>query len=150
MTKPGPKPAPTALKLVRGTRKDRVNQSEPIPPDGEVRPPEYLTEDALTIWNRLAPSLIKRGVLTPWDIDSFAAYCTAVIHHREAVAAVTSVMIHDSDHGRTVKHPALQVVRDQVAIITQLASRFGLDPSSRSQLDLGKNDEPRRAERLLS
>ena len=55
MAKRGPKPQPTALKLLRGTRADRVNDAEPCPPPGEPAPPAYLDAEGLAEWGRRAP-----------------------------------------------------------------------------------------------
>jgi P27 family predicted phage terminase small subunit len=120
-----------------------VNRNEPTPPPVRPDPPEYLDLDALGVWRRLAPSLEARGILTVWDVDTFAAFCTAVVHHRRAVAMVnkSSVVL-----GRTpstyIKHPAMQVVRDQAALIVTLAGRFGLTPSDRSAIRLELEDDP--------
>ena len=138
MGKRGPKPTPTNLKLVRGeTRPSRVNRNEPkAPQHTAIVPPDYLDADALAVWERLAPSLHTRGVLTPWDLDLFASFCTAVVHHRRAVEKVNAAdVLIDTTNG-PVKHPALQVVRDQAALMTTIGARFGLTPSDRSTITL--------------
>ncbi len=137
MGKRGPAKTPPALAKLRGdTRPSVVNPSAPDPPAEAVVPPEYLDLDALGVWNRLAPTLEARGILTKWDVDAFAAYCTAVVHHRRAVEAVNRSGILVGRGSATVKHPALQVVRDQAALIVTLGGRFGLTPSDRSSIRL--------------
>lgn len=78
MGKRGPEPKPTALRVLHGDRKDRINDAEPVAPEVEVRPPEELSDEAREIWTRLAPSLIAVGVLTVWDIDAFQITCEAL------------------------------------------------------------------------
>jgi P27 family predicted phage terminase small subunit len=137
MGKRGPAKTPPALAVARGeTRPSRVNLNAPDPPAGSVSPPEYLDLDALGVWRRLAPSLEVRGILTRWDVDAFAAYCTAVVHHRRAVDAVNRAGIIVGRGAQAHKHPALQVVRDQAALLVTLGGRFGLTPSDRSSIKL--------------
>lgn len=44
-------------------------------------------------------------------------------------------IIVEGDRGR-VKHPAMQVLRDQAMILATLAGRFGLSPSDRAQIEM--------------
>lgn len=134
MGKRGPAPAPTRLRLLRG---DRVSTSEPIPSDAPVEPPDWLDADALAVWQRLSPDLVRHGVLTAWDVDTFATFCCAVVLHRRAVAAVndSSVVLEARrGDGDVRKHPALQIVRDQAAIVRAFAGEFGLTPVARTRL----------------
>ena len=43
----GRKPKPTALKLLDGTRADRINHDEPAMPPASIEPPDWLDETAL-------------------------------------------------------------------------------------------------------
>lgn len=141
MGKRGPAKTPTALAVIRGeTRPSRVNLNAPDPPATVATPPEYLDLDALGVWHRLAPSLIARGVLTPWDADAFAAYCTAVVHHRRAVLEVNKGGVMVGSGRNRAKHPALQVARDQAALMVTIGGRFGLTPSDRSGIHLPDGD----------
>ena len=40
-----------------------------------IRVPDYLDPDAKTFWRRHAPALIKAGLLTERDVESFALLC---------------------------------------------------------------------------
>lgn len=103
-----------------------------------ISPPDYLDEDARRVWERLAPLLEDRGVLTEWDADLFAVFCSAVVHHRRAVELVnqTNVLTKAAGANHVVKNPALQVVRDQAAILATLAPKFGVTPLDRAALRL--------------
>jgi P27 family predicted phage terminase small subunit len=140
MTKPGPKKRPAHLQVRHGeTRPSRVNYREPQAPGGTagIVPPDYLDEDARAVWERLAPTMIPRMMLTVWDPDAFGVYCTAVAHHARAARKVNEMgVIVAGDKGVQVKNPALQVVRDQAAIIATYASRFGLTPGDRASIVL--------------
>lgn len=133
----GPAKQPAALAVLRGeTRPSRVNLNAPTPPPVRAEPPEYLDLDALGVWRRLAPSLEARGILTVWDVDAFAAFCTAVVYHRRAVVEVNKAGLLLGRNATLRKHPALQIVRDQAALLITLGGRFGLTPADRSSIRL--------------
>jgi len=144
MGKRGPAKTPTELKVLRGTATAAQLEQQPHAPKaaGPPDPPEYLDLDAIGIWHRLAPTLHARGVLSAWDVDAFAAYCTAVVHHRRAVALVNADGVTVRVTGGRVKHPALQIVRDQAALIISLGGRFGLTPADRAAIKLTPEEDP--------
>lgn len=129
-----------------------MNRSEPKPPASVagVVPPDDLPAEARQVWDRLAPSLIARGVLTAWDVDAFAVLCVSIHHHREAMRLVAkSNVLVPGDKNRIVKNPAMQVLRDQAAIIATYAGRFGLTPSDRSQIELPEDTGAHSAAAIL-
>ena len=60
----GRKPKPTSLKLLDGTRADRINHDEPAMPPASTEPPDWLDETARAHWGDLAPVLQSSGLLT--------------------------------------------------------------------------------------
>lgn len=153
MGKRGPAPKPTALRVLHGDRRDRINDREPIPPEGEVTPPEDLSSDARAVWDRLASDLIRVGVLTPWDVDAFRITCEALARYQQATKLVNGSALLVQGPNGLIKNPALAVQREAETTFAQYAARFGLTPSDRSQLKVdvpvagGKGPG---AERLLS
>lgn len=142
---------PTNLKLLEGDRKDRINDAEPIPSELEVSPTEELHGDALEVWERMAPDLTVKKVLTAWDADAFTLYCQSVAIYRQARAQL-------EEHGLTargaaggvIKSPYWQIMRDAAALMLSYGARFGLTPSDRAQLKVGgSDDESLGGERLL-
>ena len=138
MGKRGPAPTPTALRLVKGDRKDRINKSEVKPPTDEVTAPTWLSVDARAVWDRLAPSQVTRGTLTVWDVDAFAVFCDAVVQYRAAsdLVAKSGILLKGRTGVEVVKNPALQIVRDSAQTIRAFAQEFGLTPSSRSTISM--------------
>lgn len=144
MGKRGPRPAPTALKLLRGTRADRINDNEPVPSAVDVLPPDWLAEDALAIWREYAPDLIRKGVLTAWDVETFGACCDAAARRRAAAThlaregEVVDVPVFDKNGKQTGirrgRNPWLLVLNQADAQLQRWAARFGLTPSDRAQL----------------
>ena len=141
---------PTNLKILHGeTRPSRINQHEPTPSSKPVTCPSWLCPEAKREWQRLAPELIRLGVLTHLDRDSLAVYCDAVVRYREAAAVIQErgVMVVGAQ-GQTVKNPALQVARDQAMVIKAFGRELGLTPSSRSGIAVPEAEDDLLAELL--
>lgn len=130
----GPAPKPTHLKVLQGDRRDRINDAEPQPSSGDVAPPFALTKQAQQVWDRLAPDLQAKGVLTPWDVDLFAELCEAVVRLREK---------RRGSRQKAEKGGASPMREYQTALdmVVKLASRFGMTPSDRSKLEVDRGDE---------
>jgi P27 family predicted phage terminase small subunit len=73
----GRKPTPTPLKILRGTRADRIPKAEPHAPAGRPKPPAHLDKVARAEWRRMVPILEKLGVLTQAEGGALAVYCVA-------------------------------------------------------------------------
>lgn len=156
----GPAPAPTTLRVLRGDRKDRINRGEPIPGSVPTGPPAWMSVKGKRIWRRLAPDLVAKGVLTAWDVDSFADLCELVVVNHQALSSlakdgtVLTVVDRELSDGttvfRTTKNPNWQVARESTALLVTLGGRFGLNPSARSQLSLGGGGSAQRGADLLS
>jgi P27 family predicted phage terminase small subunit len=138
--------------VLHGDREDRINRSEPLPAEGAIVPPRELDEYAQSVWDRLAPDLIAKSVLTAWDVDQFATFCesastykTAREHlNRDGLTAVGAA-------GGVIKSPYWQIMRDAADIMTKVGGRFGLTPSDRSSLSIGGGeDKAQGAARFLS
>lgn len=153
---------PTALKLVDGTRKDRVNRSEPQP-DLPVEPPPWLVDDvALAVWDRLAPELEAKGVLTGWDVQAFAEWCAAVAtiaeaeRHLAEEGHVVEAPVFDRNGvptgTRTVRNEWSRVWKDALEVAARRAAKFGLTPSDRAGISVGgvNDGDGLDPERLLS
>lgn len=160
MGKRGPAGKPTALRVLHGDRKDRINTDEPQPSAGEVAPPEWLGDEALAVWEEYAPDLEAKRVLTAWDVEAFAAWCDAVARRRDAAR-------HVEEEGAVVEHPVFNKNGDQTGVrlgknawllaldaadaqVQRYGARFGLTPSDRASLKIPNEGDGLGAERLLS
>ena len=155
----GSPPKPTHLKILDGDRADRINYDEPIPDeDCEIKPPPGMRGGARKVWRRLAPDLIDKGVLTAWDVDSFAIVCDALALRAECLKKIHDP--GDEDGGLTARgaaggripNPRLRIVRDCYNDIARFGSRFGLTPADRARLtiDRGSDRAPSGAERFFA
>ena len=75
----GPAAAPTALKLLKGVRPNRINQNEPKPRSvsGTI-PPGWnlqMSDSATRFWKKWAPKLSELGVLTETDLPALRVLC---------------------------------------------------------------------------
>lgn len=140
-------PKPTALKMLHGDRKDRMPKGEPVPAAGKVERPDWIEGWAQQTWDRLAPDLAAKKVLTGWDVELFARYCWLEGATREQMIEldVEGLML-----GK-VKNPRCQVLRDMMSEMRAIGSHFGLTPVDRVKLAAPKepNDE-KGAGRLLA
>jgi len=78
MSRPGPAPKPTHIKLVGGNAGKRpINKDEPLPAVAESVPaaPQYLSEDEAKVWDATAAKLFECGLLTEADEEALALYC---------------------------------------------------------------------------
>ncbi|WP_158885061.1 phage terminase small subunit P27 family [Amycolatopsis anabasis] len=134
MGKRGPAGKPTSLRILHGDRKDRINSAEPQPPSAEVTAPDWLSEKARGIWDRLAPSMVTRKVLTAWDVDAFGVLCEALARYVTATTLVNGSALLVPGGGGLVPNPALKVQADAERVFLTYAARFGLTPSDRQSI----------------
>jgi P27 family predicted phage terminase small subunit len=145
MARPGPRPKPTALRLLHGDRRDRINLDEPKPPKPAKPPraPSHLSDGAKAAWRELARKLHRVGVLTELDLLALEVLCVAVDDFRRASELSQAALIIEGSRHNLVRNPAGRVQRDAASIIARFAGEFGLTPSSRSgiRLEAGDDDE---------
>jgi len=84
---PGPQPAPTALKVLKGVRPARINQNEPKPRTASANMPTgwgaQMPIAAKSFWKRYAQKLIDLGLLTEVDLDTFRILCELIAQRKE-------------------------------------------------------------------
>ncbi len=108
----GRKPKPTALKILEGAQRCRINTSEPtFPTNVTPRPPDWLGLYGKNRWRKLAPILAKAGLLTDGDIPAFEQLC--------------------DEYDTVRRDPLAAGARDRYR---KLLVEFGLTPSSRSRI----------------
>jgi len=137
MGKRGPAPKPTALRVLHGDRKDRINRNEPQPRVAEPQPPAGLSDEVLGHWHFYVGELRAMHTLAAADRDSLVCLCEAVARHRRAseLLAGSDVLVKGL-HGGLVRNPAVAVQRDAALEIRAFAQEFGLTPSARSVIKL--------------
>lgn len=143
MGKRGFTPRPAHLKALEGYREDRINRDAPVPSGGAVAPPVDLVGEAREIWDRLAPDLIDKAVLTAWDVDAFATGCRAqALLNRALDAAESGELVGRGSREQQVVNPALRAVTSLESTTRSIWSRFGLSPGDRAQLKVDRGNRP--------
>src|SRR5215831_17432794 len=85
----GPKPTPTALRILRGNPGRRpLNAREPKAAPATLTPPAWLKGLAVAEWHRIAPVLHRLGILTEVDDIALAAYSQTYARWRDSDAKI--------------------------------------------------------------
>src|SRR3990167_6403207 len=125
----GRPPKPTALKLLQGNPgKRRLNANEPAPPPASTEPPDWLDELARAFWDEHAPPLIRRGLLTTWDVPMFATACS-----EHSLWVRYTVRINKHPFGKAAKDWS-RLRNMALANRDRTLSKFGMSPSDRARL----------------
>jgi P27 family predicted phage terminase small subunit len=115
-----------------------------------VVPPVPLPPDAQSVWDRLAPDMVARRVLTAWDVYEFANACRIqALQNRALSEAESSPLVSDGSNGNLVMNPAIRAVTALKASLRSIWSRFGLTPGDRALLKIDDSGPRTGAERLL-
>lgn len=150
----GPKPTPTATKIIQGNPGQRPLNDDTlkVPPSEDIRPTVTLSPIASREWNRIAPVLHSLGLLTDMDKVLLAGYCEAWSRYQEAQAILTSEGVLVLGYrGSMVKNPAIQVAKDALADVIRIATEFGMTPSSRGRMHIpGTPDDNSDLDGILS
>lgn len=141
----GPRPKPTALKLIQGNPGKRaLNKDEPKPKCIKFpSPPIELDANAHIEWVRVVDELRALGMVTKLDFAVLSAYCVA--YSRFKVASESLNRIADKDpmfsglliktkQGNWIQNPLLGVVRRASLDMVRFAAELGMTPSSRSRI----------------
>lgn len=151
MARPNP---PTALKLLRGGHKERINDDEPMPDDGTPECPST-NPDIVEVWQYTVRQLSRMRIVTMADRDALYAYCTHVVQFRLAQKMIErDGPIITGSHGGLQRHPATNTIREASAAIKAYSTVFGLTPGARAGIKVADQKLPAAAEagaqRLLS
>lgn len=135
--KPGKKPMSTKLKILTGNKR-YINKNEPRPePLKSLDPPEWIPESVREKYIEYSIKLIKLGILKETDTLSFNLMFLHLAVALEAAENLSKENISITDNrGVERKNPNLQVLRDNSLAYLRYAELFGLDPSSRSRLNI--------------
>ncbi|MEM5403785.1 phage terminase small subunit P27 family [Paraburkholderia unamae] len=144
---PGPKPKPTALKLITGNPgKRRLPKREPKPRSGVPRRPPHLDATAAAEWERIVPELLATGLLTVIDGSVLAAYCMAYSRWIDAEEALrrmkerdglTHALMIKTSNGNAIQNPLVGTANKALMVMSRLAGEFGMTPAARTRIETG-------------
>jgi len=162
--KPGRRPTPTHLKVLRGNPGQRAlptNEPEPDAPSNVPDPPDFVSGYAADEWYTVSEQLHRLGLLTVVDYPSLAAYCVAYGEWRTAREALARMASNDpimkgliikSRYGDAVQNPLVTIARKAAGDMVRYASEFGFTPAARTRLatDFGGSAQPGKFAGLLA
>lgn len=146
MRKGGPKPKPTMLKVLQGSRirkrPGRDPMREPIPLGNLKDPPAQIAADArlLSVWQQALaeapPELLKRI-----DASILASWVAAYVLHQDALAQVMKVglLVKSPKTETPMQSPYLPIVNKQALIMMRAIEHLGFSPAARTRIMI---DEP--------
>jgi P27 family predicted phage terminase small subunit len=140
----GRPPKPPKLKLLTGNPGKRaLPAAAPPPAPGEPVCPAWLCAEGKRIWAKLLPDL-PPGVAGKADSEILALLCQAHVEFRWATREIRKKdgRTYETEQGQVCPHPAVGMQRSAWAAIQKLSALFGLDPASRSRLNLKPADKP--------
>ncbi len=136
----GPKPIPTEIKRKTGNPGHRkLNDREPIAPNGVIACPQYLTGTARSEWFRLRPILDAMGTLKPVDRNILAAYCQAYGRYVEAEKVLKEKgPLYRTKSDNVITSPMLWVSNKAVEQMLKLGAELGIGAATRSRVQVEK------------
>lgn len=155
----GPRPQPTALRILQGGAERARQETEPVVPIGDMPTcPDWLHKYAKEEWESLAETLWGMNVLTSIDQTLLAAYCMAYARWRQAEEDLAEMAKGDelthgtllkTKEGNAVQNPLIGVANVARRDMLRLAVEFGLTPSSRTTIEAGKREGDPTAKRYF-
>jgi len=137
---PGPNPAPTALKLLKGVRPARINQAEPKPKSVSGNIPAgwalWMSDIAKRFWKRNAPRIASAGILTEADLDSFRILCELYSSWIQITNKIRKIGETYETGTMWKKRPEVSIREDLEKRLLSYLQQFGMMPSGRSRIAL--------------
>ena len=141
MGKRGPRPTPTALRVVRGNPGKRpLPKSEPHPAVRLPPAPSWLTPEAKAEWKRTGEKLLRVGVMTETDTTALLLYCETWARWKDAQDQLVKFgpIVQQGKNKYLAQSPYLQIANKAAEQLTKLLVEFGMTPSSRSRVASAK------------
>lgn len=141
MPQRGRKPKPTVVKLLQGNPGGRrLNDEEPEAPAVEPTKPAHLSPEASEHWDYIVPQLASMGLLAQVDATALELYCETYGTWRRAQDERRE---RGTDYVMTASGtesiaPWVRLARDSLQAMRQLLAEFGMTPSARSRIRVGK------------
>ena len=137
----GPRPTPTALKLLRDNPGRRpLNKREPRPPAVIPTAPAHLDPVARAEWRRVVRPLAAAGLVTQVDRAALAVYCTAWSRWVDAEKKLVEFgsVLASPTKGFPLLSPYLTIANTAMAQMRSFLAEFGMTPASRSRIETGE------------
>jgi P27 family predicted phage terminase small subunit len=122
------------LKLT-GSKVIASRKAEPSADPTMPKAPDWVTGDALELWEAVGPKLNSMRVLSSADATSFARYCVIYSKWREAERMVREEgEVVTGALGGPIRNPWAVALKQYADQMLRLEQEFGLTPSARSRI----------------
>lgn len=103
-----------------------------------LRAPDWLSEDARKVWDRVKRQLRGIELLDNLDVEMLAIYCDAVARYRQ----FSRGMVVEREDGSIVgSDEVIKTAQAWARIVAAYADKLGLSPAARARLAKRKADE---------
>ena len=141
---------PTELLKLKGSWRAKQRGDEPKPEKGLPNVPEGLSENALKVWDEVAPLLKNMNVLTVSDGIALEILCETYVRWRDAEdkvrkhGTVFPIRNEDGSVRYLQQSPFVGQANQAAKLLQGLLREFGMSPSARASLQVDVNgiDEP--------
>ena len=142
MAKPGPKPLPKNVHILKGNPSNLPRSAlfdDCIRPRTEIPdPPDHLLPEALDEWNRISVELHSLGLISQIDRAALAVYCQAygrwVMSENKLAELGENGMVETTPSGYKQQGTWLQISNRAVEQMKSFLTEFGMTPSARSRV----------------
>ena len=151
MGKRGPRPTPTALRILEGNPgHKKMNRNEPKPQAAIPPCPSWLPATAKAEWRRLSKELHRMGLLSRIDRSSLAALYQVYSdwHSAERVLQREGTTFQ-TPTGYIQQRPEVAMKNKALSLLAKFASLFGLSPADRVGLEIKKGSAEDELARIL-
>lgn len=131
----GRRPKPLAMKIAEGNAGKRKLPREANYADGVGEPPEHLTTEGKSEWERIVSVVVSERILKQTDRAALAAYCGAYGRWVEAERILKrDGILSAGATGNTVAHPAVSISSDSLRLMHRYLIEFGFTPAARAKV----------------
>lgn len=136
---------PAHLKVLEGNTGRRPVKTPPkVTPSAKV-PKAYagIHKEVQAMYRKVAPDLHAAGLLEDIDVAGLEIALGHAVLARKALEELLGSEVVDEDrmHGRTRKHPAAQVFRDNSEAYMKWAKEFGMTSRARAEIAMPQPDD---------
>jgi P27 family predicted phage terminase small subunit len=128
----GRKPEPTELKILKGSRRSRINMAALS--DGSLpEPPEHLDAVARAEWDRMIQLLKGTRVVNETDGSALAVYCVAYSQWVKAGTELKGPIKYGTGAARLETKLLMDILKQSMSLMMRVLVEFGFTPASRSK-----------------
>lgn len=96
-----------------------------------MKPPSWLSEDALQVWKDITRKLKGIELLDNLDSELLAIYCDAIVNYRKCSR---EMVIVGDDGAPVAQEDVMKATQAWARIVTTYADKLGLTPGGRARL----------------